>query len=46
MISRNKEDNDKEFLLSFFCGDDSLMIFLKNNIPLNIHGRKFLERSK
>ncbi len=27
MISRNTQDNDKDFLLSFYCGDDTLMVY-------------------
>lgn len=28
MISKNEDDYDKKFVVSFFCEDDSIMIFL------------------
>ncbi len=31
IISRIEEDNQKEFILSFFCGDDTIMIYLLPN---------------
>ncbi len=46
MISTNKEDNLKQFILSFSCGDDNIMIFLKTGRNSGIQGGKFLEKNK
>lgn len=27
MVSKYEDDNDKTFLLSFFCDDDTLMVY-------------------
>jgi len=45
-ISRDVLDNDKDFLISFYCGDDSMMIYQKANADLNIQGGKYLEKTK
>ena len=46
MISKLEDDLDKRFLVSFFCEDDSLMIFLKTDKNSGIESGKFLERGK
>lgn len=46
MISKNEEDFDKKFIISFFCEDDSLMIYLKKEKNSGFDGGKFLERGK
>lgn len=46
LISKNQDDNDKRFLISYYCGDDSLMIFLMNERNCGYDGGKFLEKQK
>ena len=46
MISKNKIDNSKKFIISFFCGDDTIMIYLQAERNSGIKGGKFLEKSK
>ena len=46
MLSKNEDDFDKQFLVSFFCEDDSIMIFLKTDKNSGIESGKFLERGK
>lgn len=46
MISKNEDDYDKRFLISFFCEDDSIMIYLKTDKNSGIDSGKFLERGK
>lgn len=45
-ISGFAEDDLKRFLLSFYCGDDSLMLYLQTDRNSGIINGKYLERSK
>lgn len=46
MISKFEDDNDKKFLLSFYCGDDKLMVYLMNERNSGYDSGKFLEKQK
>jgi hypothetical protein len=46
MISKNEIDSSKKFVLSFYCGDDSIMIYLQPERNSGIQGGKFLEKRK
>lgn len=46
IITPHKEDLRKKFILSFYCGDDSLMIHLVPEKNSGVDGGKFLERRK
>ena len=40
------DDNIKKFLLSFYCGDDSLMLYLQTERNSGVLNGKYLERQK
>lgn len=44
MISPNREDNSRTFIISFFCGDDSIMVYETADKNAGIWKGKFLER--
>jgi len=44
MISPNREDNSRTFIISFFCGDDSIMVYETADKNAGIWRGKFLER--
>ena len=44
MISPSKNENDMNYIISYFCGDDSIMIYLKNEKKGGFIGGKFLEK--
>lgn len=44
MISLNREDNARTFILSFYCGDDTIMAYETADKNSGIWGGKFLER--
>jgi len=46
MISESKEDNIRKFIISFFCGDDTIQIYQNADRNSGIWGGKFLERKK
>lgn len=46
MISQNKEDNTRTFIISFFCGDDTIQVYEYAERNSGIWTGKFLERSK
>ena len=46
MISENKEDNGRSFILSFFCGDDSIQVYLVTERNSGIQQGKYLDRRK
>jgi len=45
-VSENREDNDRKFVISFFCGNDSIKVFLAADKNSGIWGGVFLEREK
>ncbi len=46
MISESKDDNDRNFLISFYCGDDTIQIYQNADKNSGIWGGKFSERQK
>lgn len=45
-ISENKEENDKKYIVSFFCGDDTIQVYMLSERNSGIWGGKLLERKK
>jgi hypothetical protein len=41
LISENKEDNERKFIVSFFCGNDTIMTYLAAEANSGIWGGKF-----
>lgn len=46
MISQNKDENNRKFIISFFCGDDTIQVYQNADKNSGIWGGKFLERKK
>ena len=46
MISESVEDNIRRFIVSFFCGDDTIQVYQNAEKNSGIWGGKFLERKK
>jgi hypothetical protein len=46
LISENKEDNTRTFIISFFCGDDTVQVYEHTDRNSGVWAGKFLERSK
>lgn len=46
LLSLNKEDNVRKFIISFFCGDDTVQVYEIADKNSGIWQGKFLERSK
>ena len=46
LISEFKEDNIRKFIISFFCGDDTIMVYQVSERNSGIWGGKFLEKQK
>ncbi|KRX10772.1 hypothetical protein PPERSA_00942 [Pseudocohnilembus persalinus] len=46
LLSENKEDNQRQFIISFFCGDDSIMVYEIADKNSGIWKGKFLEKMK
>jgi hypothetical protein len=46
MISDNEEDNSRKFIVSFFCGDDTTMVYQTCERNSGITAGKFIERTK
>lgn len=46
LISEVKDENDRLFILSFFCGDDTIQIYQNTGKNSGVWGGKFLERKK
>jgi len=44
LISENKEDNTRKFIISFFCGDDTVQVYEQTDRNSGIWAGKFLER--
>ena len=45
-ISENREENDRKYIISFFCGDDSIQVYLVVERNSGIVGGKTFERKK
>jgi len=46
LITENSEDKNRNFTVSFFCGDDTVMVFENADKNSGITNGKFLERHK
>jgi EF-hand domain-containing protein 1 len=46
LVSKSKDDNVRQFLISFFCGDDTVMVYENSERNSGIWKGKFLERNK
>ena len=45
LLSEIKDFNDKTFILSFYCGDDTIQVYETSERNSGIMKGKFLERS-
>lgn len=46
LLSENREDNNRDFIISFFCGDDTLQVYLRTERNSGIQQGKYLERGR
>jgi len=46
LISENREDNARTFIISFFCGDDTVQVYEKTERNSGVWAGKFLEKNK
>jgi len=46
LISQNKDENARKFIISFFCGDDTIQVYQNADKNSGVWGGKFLERMK
>jgi len=46
LLSENREDNNRDFIISFFCGDDTIQVYLKTERNSGITQGKYLERGR
>jgi len=46
LISENKEDNKRRFIVSFFCGDDTVQVYQTSDRNSGIWAGKYMERAK
>lgn len=46
LISQNKDEHNRKFIISFFCGDDTIQVYQSTDKNSGIWGGKFLERKK
>ena len=46
LISQNKDQHNRKFIVSFFCGDDTVQVYQNADKNSGIWGGKFLERKK
>jgi len=46
MISQNKDEHNRKFIISFFCGDDTIQVYQNTDKNSGVWGGKFLERKK
>jgi len=44
LISENKDDNHRKFIVSFFCGDDTIQVYEQAERNSGLWAGKFLER--
>lgn len=45
LLSENREDNDRKFILNFYCGDDNIQVYLVTERNSGIQGGKYLEKA-
>ena len=46
LLSETKDDNSRTFIISFFCGDDTIQVYEVADKNSGIWKGKFLERTK
>lgn len=46
LISQNKDEHNRKFIVSFYCGDDTVQVYQNADKNSGIWGGKFLERKK
>ena len=46
LLSEIKDSNDKTFILSFYCGDDTIQVYETSARNSGVWSGKFLERSR
>jgi len=46
LVSENREDNERKFIISFFCGNDTIKVFLNAERNSGIWGGNFQERAQ
>lgn len=46
LISHNKDEHNRKFIVSFYCGDDTVQVYQNADKNSGIWGGKFLERKK
>ena len=46
LISQNKDEHNRKFIISFYCGDDTVQVYQSADKNSGIWGGKFLERKK
>lgn len=46
LLSESREDNDRKFIISFFCGNDTIMVTQIADKNSGIWAGKYLERLK
>jgi hypothetical protein len=46
LLSEIKDFNDKTFILSFYCGDDTIQVYETSERNSGVMKGKFLERSR
>ncbi|CAD8082150.1 unnamed protein product [Paramecium primaurelia] len=46
LISEVREENQRRFIISFYCGDDTIQVYLTSERNSGIWGGKFQERSR
>jgi len=46
LLSENREDNNRDFIISFFCGDDTIQVYLKTERNSGITQGSYLARGR
>jgi len=46
LLSENREDNNRDFIISFYCGDDTLQVYLRTERNSGVIQGKYLERGR
>ena len=42
LISENRDENDRKFIISFFCGDDTIQVYQNADKNSGVWGGKFM----
>lgn len=45
-ISKNREDNNQKFIVSFFCGDDTVQVYHSTALNSGVVGGKLIQRAQ